>query len=40
MYQRWYETINNYLYHNRGSWEVYSDLIRVVGVFRKRKAQD
>ena len=28
-YQRWYETINNYLYHIRGSWEGDSDLIRV-----------
>ena len=39
-YQRWYETINDYLYHNRGSWEGNSNLIRVVGVFMKGKAQD
>ena len=39
-YQRWYETINNYLYHNRGSWEGHSDLIRVVGAFMKGKARD
>ena len=30
-YQRWYETINDYLYHNRGTWDGDSDLIRVVG---------
>ena len=36
-YQKWYETINDYLHHNRGSWEGDSDLIRVVGAFMKRK---
>ena len=39
-YQRCYETINNYLYHNRGSWEGDCDLIRVVGAFMKGKARD
>ena len=39
-YQRWYETINDYLYHNRGSWEGDYDLIRVVGAFMKGKARD
>ena len=39
-YQRRYETINDYLYHNRGSWEGDSDLIRVVGAFLKGKAWD
>ena len=39
-YQRQYETINDYLYHNRGSWEGDSDLIRVVGAFMKEKARD
>ena len=32
-YQRWWETINDYLYHNRGTWEGDSDLIRVVGAY-------
>ena len=39
-YQTWYETINDYLYHNRGSWEGGSDPIRVVGAFMKGKARD
>ena len=39
-YQRWYKTINDYLYHDPGSWEGDSDLIRVVGAFMKGKAQD
>lgn len=39
-YQRWYETMNDYLYHNRGTWEGDSDLIRVVGAFLKGKARD
>ena len=39
-YQRSYETINNYLYHNRGTWDVDSDLIRVVGPYLKGKARD
>ena len=39
-YQRWYETINDYLYHSRGSWEGDSDLIRVVGAFMKGKARN
>ena len=39
-YQRWYQTINDYLYHNRGSWEGDSDLIRVVGAFMKEKPRD
>ena len=39
-YQRWYETIKNYLYHNRGSLEGDSDLIRVVGAFMKGKTRD
>ena len=37
-YQRWYETINDYLYHNRGTWDGDSDLIRVVGAYLKGKA--
>ena len=40
MYQRWYETINDYLYHNRGTWVGDSDHITVVGAFMKRKARD
>ena len=39
-YQRWYETINDYLYHNRGTWDGDSDLIRVVGAYLKGKARD
>ena len=39
-YQRWYETINDYLYHNRGTWAGDSDLIRVVGAYLKGKARD
>ena len=39
-YQRWYETINNYLYHNQGTWDGDSDLIRVVGAYLKGKARD
>ena len=40
MDQRWYETINDYLYHIRGTWDGDSDLIRVVGAYRKWKARD
>ena len=40
MYQRWYEIIDNYLYHNRGTWDGNSDLIRGVGVYLKGKARD
>ena len=40
MYQRWCETINDYLYHNSGSWEGDSDLLRVVSDFLKGKAHD
>ena len=32
-YQRWYETINDYLYHNRGTWDGDSDLRREKGYF-------
>jgi hypothetical protein len=39
-YQRWYETINDYLYHNRGTWDGDSDLIRIVGAYLKGKARD
>ena len=39
-YQRWYETINDYLYHIRGTWDGDSDLIRVVGAYLKVKARD
>ena len=39
-YQRWYETINDYLYHNRRTWDGYSDLIRDVGAYLKGKARD
>ena len=39
-YQRWYETINDYLYHSRGTWDGDSDLIRVVGAYVKGKARD
>ena len=38
--QRWYETINDYLYHKRGTWDGDSDLIRVVGAYLKGKARD
>ena len=38
--QRWYETINDYLYHNRGTWDGDSDLMRVVGANLKGKARD
>ena len=37
-YQQWYETINDYLHHNRGTWDGDSDLIRVVGAYLKGKA--
>ena len=40
MYKRWYESINDYLYHNCGSLEGDSDLIRVVGAFIKGMARD
>ena len=39
-YQQWYETINDYLYHNRGTWDGDSDLIRVIGAYLKGKARD
>ena len=39
-FQRWYETINDYLYHNRGTWDGDSDLIRIVGAYLKGKARD
>ena len=39
-YQRWYETINDYLYHNRGTWDGDSDLIRIVGAYLKGKVRD
>ena len=39
-YQRWYETINNYLYHNRGTWDGDSNLIRVVGAYLKGEDRD
>ena len=39
-YQQWYETINDYLYHNRGTWDGDSDLIRVVRAYLKGKARD
>ena len=39
-YQRWYKTINDYLYHNRGTWDGDSDLIRVVGAYLKGNARD
>ena len=39
-YKRWYKTINDYLYHNRGTWDGDSDLIRVVGAYLKGKARD
>ena len=39
-YQRWHETINDYLYHNRGTWDGDSDLIRDVGAYLKGKASD
>ena len=39
-YQRWDETINNYLYHNRGTWDGDSDHIRVVVAYLKGKARD
>ena len=38
--QQWYETINDYLYQNRGTWDGNSDLIRVVGAYLKGKARD
>ena len=40
MYQRWHETINDYAYNNRVSWEGNSNLIRVVVTFMKGKAWD
>ena len=39
-YQRWSETINDYLYYNRGTWDGDSDIIRVVGAYLKGKARD
>ena len=39
-YQRWYETINDYLCHNSGTWDGDSNLIRVVGAYLKGKARD
>ena len=38
--QRWYETINEYLYHKRGTWDGVSNLIRVVGPYLKGNARD
>ena len=40
MYQRWYETNNDYLYHTRGSWKGDFNLIRIVGTFIKGKARN
>ena len=40
MYQRSYETITDYLYHNQGTWDGDSNLIRVVGAYLKGKARD
>ena len=40
MYQRWYETINDFLYDNRGACEGDSNRIRVVGAFMKGKDRD
>ena len=40
MYKIWYVTINDYLYHNRGTWDGDSNLIRVVGAYLKGKARD
>ena len=40
MYQRWYKTIDDYLYHNRGTWDGDSNLIRFVGAYLKGKARD
>ena len=40
MYQQWYKTIKDYLYHNRGTWDGDSDLIRIVGAYLKGKARD
>ena len=39
-YRRWYETINDYLYHNRGSWKGDSDRISVADAFLKGNARD
>ena len=39
-YYRWYKTIYDYLYHNRGTWDSDSDLISVVGAYIKGKARD
>ena len=39
-YQRWYKTINDYLNHNRGTWDGHTDLIRVIGAYLKGKARD
>ena len=39
-YQRWYKTINDYLYHNRCTWNGDSDLIRVFGAFLNGKARN
>ena len=39
-YQKSYETINDYLSHNRGSWEGDSDLISVMDAFMKGKDRD
>ena len=39
-YQPWYETINDYLYHNLGTGDGNSDLIRVVEAYLKGKARD
>ena len=39
-YQQWYETINDYRYHNRGTWDGDSEHIRVVVAYLKGIARD
>ena len=39
-YQRWFERLNDYLRHHRGTWDGDEDLIRIFGAFMKGCARD
>ena len=39
-YQRWFEKLNDYLRHHRGTWDGDEDLIRSFGAFMKGCAHD
>jgi len=38
-YKDWFETMNDYLQHNKGTWDDDEGLIRVIGAFLKGKAR-